>query len=361
MFLKKIDALFGSILTRILPQPDRPNSLPFDVRRLLLIRPGGIGDAVLLVPTIRALRFAYPHAVLHVLAERRNASVFQLASGVTKIFCYDRPQDLLSVVFTSYDVIIDTEQWHRLSAIVTRLIRSNWKIGFATNDRGRMLTHGISYSHDDYELESFFHLLSPLEMSLPEHVAVPFLQVSAAAQAEADTLIGAIEKPFVVLFPGASIPERRWGAKKFRELTRFLRENGFGVVVVGGKDDADQGDEIMKAGGLNLAGRTSLQETAAILLKCTLLISGDSGVLHLAVGLGTPTVSLFGPGIAAKWAPREVSHGVINKKLTCSPCTRFGTTPKCSIDAKCLQDISVDEVFGAIMALVKKTQAQKAN
>jgi ADP-heptose:LPS heptosyltransferase len=279
-----------------------------------------------------------------------------LSPDVDKIFCYDRPRGLLSVVFNSYDVIIDTEQWHRLSAIVTRLVRSRRKIGFATNDRGRMLTHGLSYSHDDYEIESFLRLLSPLHLSLQSQGEIPFLQVPGAVQGKAEVFIATIQQPFVTLFPGASIQERRWGAKKYRELARLLIGNGFGVVVVGGQQDADQGDEIVKEGGLNLAGRTSLQETAAILKKCALLVSGDSGVLHIAVGLGTSTVSLFGPGIAAKWAPRGDAHHVINKNMACSPCTKFGTTPKCPIDVKCMKDISVDEVFGAVMALVKKKQ-----
>jgi ADP-heptose:LPS heptosyltransferase len=86
--------------------------------------------------------------------------------------------------------------------------------------------------------------------------------------------------------------------------------------------------------------------------RSQLLISGDSGVLHLGVGLGTPTVSLFGPGIADKWAPRGEQHIVINHKLPCSPGTRFGTTPPCPIGAKCIQDITVDEVFAASMKLV---------
>jgi ADP-heptose:LPS heptosyltransferase len=83
-----------------------------------------------------------------------------------------------------------------------------------------------------------------------------------------------------------------------------------------------------------------------------LLVSGDSGVLHLAVGLDVPTVSLFGPGIAEKWAPRGDIHRVIDHHLACSPCTRFGTTPPCPIQARCLADIGVDEVLGKIRTLI---------
>ena len=81
--------------------------------------------------------------------------------------------------------------------------------------------------------------------------------------------------------------------------------------------------------GLILAGMTSLAETAAVIQKCALLVSGDSGVLHIAAGLGVPTVSIFGPGRVEKWAPQGEHHVVVTKRLTCSPCTMFGTTPPC--------------------------------
>jgi ADP-heptose:LPS heptosyltransferase len=104
--------------------------------------------------------------------------------------------------------------------------------------------------------------------------------------------------------------------------------------------------------GLNLAGATTLAETAAVIKKSALLLSGDSGVLHIAVGLGVPTVSLFGPGRVKKWAPQGEHHIVINKELPCSPCTTFGHTPPCPIHAQCMRDISVDEVVTAVTMLL---------
>jgi ADP-heptose:LPS heptosyltransferase len=128
---------------------------------------------------------------------------------------------------------------------------------------------------------------------------------------------------------------------------------GIRTVVVGGKEDRQQGEVIAGGGlGLNLAGQTSLAETAAVIQKSSLLLSGDSGVLHLAVGLGTATVSLFGPGRAKKWAPQGDRHIVINRGLACSPCTTFGTTPPCPIDARCMRDITVDEVVNAVSMLL---------
>ncbi len=113
------------------------------------------------------------------------------------------------------------------------------------------------------------------------------------------------------------------------------------------------GDRIINGmRGLNLAGRTSIIETAAIIDMSSVLLSGDSGVLHMGLGLGKPTVSLFGPSNTKKWAPRGDRHIVLNKKLFCSPCSKFGYTPICRFNAECMADITVGEVVGAVEKLL---------
>jgi lipopolysaccharide heptosyltransferase II len=357
MFLKKVDGLVGSLLVRLLPRPGREESpvAPAAVSRLLLIRPGGIGDAVLLIPAVRAFKEAFPDSEVTVLAERRNGAAFALCPEVDQVLLYDRPKQLLCAMRQRYDVVIDAEQWHRLSAVVTRFVRSDRKIGFGSNERRRLFNVAVPYAHEDYEADSFQHLLTPLGIA-QQTVCCPFLRVPEFAAKRAVALLDSLRgRPFVTLFPGASIPERRWGTDKFHRLAAWLNERGFAVVTVGGGQDAEAGEAIV-AGcrGINLAGRTSLVETAAVLQRSRLLTSGDSGLLHLAVGLDVPTVSLFGPGIAAKWAPCGEKHIVLNKNLSCSPCTRFGTTPSCPKGARCLREISVDEVARAVSDLLER-------
>lgn len=354
--LKGIDSFFGATLARFSRNPQVSN--PTHVHSVLIIRPGGIGDAIHLVPAIQAVRKQYPSAKITVLAERRNASAFHLCPEIHNILLYDRPSQLVSALRGSYDVVIDTEQWHRLSAVVARLTRAPMLIGFATNERARLFTHPIAYSHDDYEIDSFLNLLAPLGIDsreLPERfLTVPDDAIRAVTPL-LEPLAGTL---FVAIFPGASIPERRWGADRFRRVSEMLMAFGVGIVVVGGKEDREQGEVIVSSGiGLNLAGRTSLSETAAIIERSALLISADSGVLHIAVGLGKPTVSLFGPGRSKKWAPGGERHLVINKGLPCSPCTTFGTTPPCPANARCMEEITVDEVFNAAMMLLTATGA----
>ena len=355
--LKFADHKLGTFLVRVLPKPHPSCNEGFESNSILLIRPGGIGDAIHLIPAIKILRAFLPGVAIDILAERRNEGAFALCPGIRRVFLYDRPGQLLQLLRIRYDVVIDTEQWHRLSAIVARLIRSRVKIGYATSERSRLFTHTVPYRHDDYEVESFLNLLKPLDISIGSPPDSPWLQIPAAAHKVADELLGdLVGKPFVVLFPGASIVEKRWPWENFCQVAGWCVKVGLNVVVVGGSEDRAAGERLVaEAEVTNLAGRTSLAETAAILGRARVVVSGDSGVLHLAAGVGCPSVALFGPGNPAKWAPRGPRHVVLNRQLSCSPCTRFGYTPSCTHGHRCMREISVDEVTRAIEAVVCKT------
>lgn len=354
--LKMLDSTFGLLGVSVLPCPVQSRSLS-EIHSILIIRPGGIGDAVLLASAIHCINTTIQNIRITILAEQRNAGVFRLIPGVDAVLCYDRPLDFLQALRGRYDVVIDTEQWYRLSAVVARLVRAPLKIGFDTNERRRMFANAVGYDQNAYEPFNFLTLLKPLGIDCQRNAKTEILSLPLQSAAKASQLLLPLgSDPFVVIFPGASIEEKRWGAGQFRMVAELLSAFAVKIVIVGGKEDRQQGEVIAGGGlGLNLAGLTSLSETAAIIQKSVLLLSGDSGVLHIAVGLGVPTVSLFGPGRALKWAPRGDRHVVINKELPCSPCTLFGTTPTCLSNAKCMRDITVDEVVNAVAVLLART------
>ena len=353
-FLKFIDNYLGRLVIAILrPQP--PSQI-VEPETVLIIRPGGIGDAVLLVPTIKALKNAYPACAIDILAERRNSAAFHLTSGIRTVYLYDTLSGLAAVLRSRYDAVIDTEQWHRLSAVVARLTKSPLSIGYATNERIKMFTNAVHYSLEDYEMDSFSHLLQPLGITESEKGKPPFLVVPYEAVIKAKAMLGKVaDKPFIAIFPGSSIHEKRWNMDNFVNLALYLNQAGFPIIVIGSEKERVAG-EAMTCGidALNLAGKTSLVETAALIDKSALLVSGDSGVLHIAAGLGKPTVTLFGPSNIRKWAPRGEKQFVISKNLPCSPCTNFGYTPKCSIKARCMAYITVEEVVAAVEKLIGK-------
>jgi lipopolysaccharide heptosyltransferase II len=356
-FLKFVDRIIGKPLISLLPKIKHHSRDQSKIDKILIIRPGGIGDAVLLIPAINALKKEFPDTEIDILSEKRNAGIFSLSKNIHRIYLYDKVSDLIHALRNRYDAVIDTEQWHRLSALVTYLTGAPVRIGFDTNERRSMFSHRIPYSHDDYEVLSFLDLTEPLIQQHPEFDAdSSFLDVASESAFRLLTVSNNEKERIVSIFPGASVAERRWGGEKFGKIAKALNEKGYKVVILGtSSEHADA--EIIKhyaANCLDLTGRTDLKEAAAILKASRLLLTADSGIMHIAYAVGTPTVALFGSGIEKKWAPRGKRDVILNKNLACSPCTRFGYTPRCDNNIECISSIGVDEVMKKLAHVLDK-------
>ncbi|RMG44195.1 MAG: glycosyltransferase family 9 protein [Acidobacteria bacterium] len=357
--LKAIDALVGPALCALLARraarlDRRPAADP--PRRILVIRPGGIGDAVLFIPMLRALRRRWPQARLELLVEARNAGVVAGTDLADEVLRYDRPlAGLRRVLSRSYDLVIDTEQYHRLSAVVACLTGAPRRIGFATNIRRRLLTTGVPYDQELYEVYSFLELAERATGEpAPFDPDSPFLVPDAASARFAEERLRPLaDLPRVAIHPGASIPERRWPPERYGEVARMLAERGIGIVILGGPKDGPAAAVIARAVSdrphINLSGQCTLPQAAAVVARVAVYLSADSGVLHLAYAVGTPTVHLFGPGVSSKWGPPGSRFRIIESGVPCSPCTRFGFTPPCCQGLRCMLDITPQRVFTAVM------------
>jgi lipopolysaccharide heptosyltransferase II len=356
--LKLFDRIFGKLFISLVLtfRKQKPGNKPETLERILFIRPGGIGDAVLLIPALQAFKSFFPTATIDILCEKRNAEVFTLSYVVRQIYLYDRGFDLITCLQNKYDTVIDTEQWHRLSAVAGFMTGAPVRIGFDTNERSRLFTHKIPYSHDDYEVYSFFHLIEPLLQEKPFFdESLPFIEPPSLPE----RLLKLLQKKgdnnhLIAIFPGASVEERRWGAENFGRTAETLQKKGYQIIILGSFCDFHDAETIKKYArdSIDLTGKTSLREVAGIVKQCRLLITADSGLMHLAFAVGTPTVSLFGSGIEKKWAPRGGKHIVLNERLACSPCTQFGYTPRCQKQVECLHAITVEKVYTAALKIL---------
>lgn len=317
--IKAVDYFLGSALCAGLrPQAAASPNLDSDsVRRILVIRPGGIGDAVLLVPFIKELKKLFPAAKIDVLCEKRNAEVFKIEEGLVNILA------LRNIFREKYDIVFDTEQWHNFSALISYFSRCPCRVGFDTRkSRSKFYTHLAPYSREEYEAVNFLNLLKPFSSGADiKYADPPFISLPLSAQRQENT---------VALCLSAGVPERRWPEQNFQKLIAYLSKKGYNILLLEGNKK-----------------RLSLPQAAALLAASSLYIGLDSGLLHLAYALGVPTVSLFGPGVKDKWAPRGMGHKAISKNLACSPCTLFGYTPRCR-KPKCMELITPEDVIAAI-------------
>ena len=330
-------------------------SLPVDVRRILVVRPGGMGDMVLLQPMLKSVRQHYPAAVLEVVCEKRNRDIAVLAGDDVRLLLYDANpfRTFARLLRERYDLTIDAEQFHYFSAVMALASRAPVRIGFKINPgRNQIYTHLVNYDLEGYEAGEFMRLLRPL--GIHDEAVVPGCLAAPTEPLPAD--VAGAER-MVLIHAGTPSRYKRWPAEKWAEVARGIVElrfeiSDFRIGIVGGGEDAGVAREIAVQSGLGervkvLAGRLTLRQTAAVVGKAELFIGGDSGLAHLAVALGTPTVVLFGPSDHKKWGVESGRNVVVRKALACSPCFIFGYHKFCHSIA-CMAAITVEDVMAAV-------------
>ena len=342
--IKRIDQIIGPALLKLFPKAAIDKSKTTPLKKILVIRPGGMGDALLLLPTLKEVAGLF-NVTIDILCEPRNKNVFTSVTFVNQIFSYKNPKSMLSVFQKKYDVVFDTEQSHFLSAIITRLIRADIKAGFKTRGRDKMYNKAIAYRHNVYEAKVFRELFSIVfSLRKPFHFNFPYF-----IPPKHNHFLSFKGEKIICLFPGATIDERLWPEKRWAEIMDWIADKNLKPILIGGLKEYNQCKKIMTYcktdTGINLCSTLSIPEIAALFDQAKLLISTDSGILHLGVLCNVPTISLFGSGIADKWAPQGRQHVVINKELPCSPCTVFGTTPVCPNEKACMLKIIPKDII----------------
>lgn len=351
--LKLLDCVLGSFIALMVKGKEAQSVDRKASGSILIIRPGGIGDAVFLLPFLRALRQGPTPPRVDILCEKRNKQIFESQGKfLDAVHCYDSLNSFCGLLRNSYDVIIDSEQWHYSSGLISYFLNHQHSVGFATRPlRAKLFDCPVGYEMDAYEIENFRKLFSRV---LPDSQAIQdindcfAIEESVAQWAEAT-----IPAHSVSIFLGASIVPRRLNRNQGLELIRYVLRKNYHVVLLGGTDVGAQAEAIARQTGdarlFNFAGKLSLIQSAALIKRSKVFVGPDSGLMHLACAVGTPVIGIFGPGNLKKWAPRGKDHVVITENVECSPCTRFGyTVPTCRGRYMCMREINIKKIFLAI-------------
>lgn len=369
--LKHVDATIGALLCRLF---GRWNFLAHreiftedvslaKIQRILVIRPGGMGDMLLMLPVLQLLRDKLPHTEIDIVCEKRNIEVLDIVNSVSGRLIYDR--NPVSFIYRlangKYDVVIDTEQFHHFSAIFSWLSKAPVRIGFKINPvRNPLYTHLVNYEPNGAESTQFAGLLSalgiqespsPMAGILGEHLP----ELDEPVSRDIDSAFGG--QPFTAIHPGATISCKQWPHERFAELANLMQKQfDFGTLLIGGQCDRQAAESISsntQPGDriLSLTGRLSLPQVAATLRRATIYVGGDSGLAHLAVAVGVPTVVIFGPSDACKWGFSTNSNAVVCVDLPCQPCCIFGYSKPCH-SIPCMMQVSVEMVMQAVRKIV---------
>jgi len=316
----------------------------------LVVSPNWVGDAVLSLPFLRALRAAHPSDSLAVLAPRGPASIYR-ASGIP-LEVLERSRSLAGDVRTVRAGRLD-EAWllpnSLRAALIAYLGGARRRIGYATDRRTWLLTHFLPPpSGTDHQVRDYDALLR--SRGIEPDPDPPRIVIPAAALARADSALRAVwpdgRRP-VLLSPGsAKASTKRWPAERFAALGDALALRGWPCGLAVGPRETELGIRVSSAARSPLpvlGADLDALELAALLSRARLLVSNDSGAMHLAAAVGTPVVAFFGPTDPGRTGGVGSPVKVLDRYVFCSPCHR----DVCPYGHECMTEISVEDAAKA--------------
>jgi lipopolysaccharide heptosyltransferase I len=333
----------------------------------LIVRLGALGDLVHAIPAAAALRRAFPAARIDWLVEGRHRDIVDLVTAVDRVISVDRPTlagwtaAVKALRQTSYDVAIDLQGLLK-SAVLARASGAARVVGFSIWHL-REKTARPFYS-DVREVDAAHVIVKNLRVLgavgvQDETIAFPIAGVDSPALEALRARVPA-DRPFALINPGAAWPNKRWPPQRFGEIASFLRDaSGLTPVVLWGPGEEPLAASVIAAssGAAILAPPTRVPDLVALSRAAALVVSGDTGPLHIAVAVGTPTVSLFGPTDPARNGPYREEDATVSRYETCG----CHYDRRCHQPAWCLEQVAVAEVCAAIQRRLRSTMADSSH
>ena len=348
--------------------PDRPARLPPLTpapARILVKEVNWLGDLVMTVPALRAVRRAFPHAALAVLVRQELASFFDGTRWVDEVIGYrarrslaglgDRRRVVSAIRRGRFDLAILFPRSFE-AALWTTLARVPRRVGYVADNRGPLLTHKAwrdAALLQQHQVQDYLQLLRAT-LGIAGDPAECGLDVEPRHRASMDGWLAARRRrrgPLLALAPAAAYgPAKEWPAPRWTALIdRLAERHGAESVLLGAPGERARCEEIAAAtrqGALVAAGETNVGQMIAMLSRCSGFAGNDSGAAHVAGALGIPTVALFGSTNPQRTAPLGPRTRVVTHRLECSPCMertcRFG-------HYECLTRIDTAEVEQALL------------
>lgn len=334
-------------------------------KKILFIFLSGIGNFFLFIPTLRAIRNKYPHAKITLLAKHKvvldiiqekglidhAAHYSQTTSSINNIFV--QASLILTLRAKKYDLVIttfDAKGW-KLATFV-RMLGGKFSIGYKSDKwYDRFYNKVLTYDTGVHEVDRHLKIAEFLEADVSDKV--PVISVKEEDREFAKAIISQDGSPLIGMHPGSSenLWRKRWMPERFAELADRLSERyGAKILILGGKDEVKLAEKISSlmqtAKPLVMVGKTTIGQAAALIEQCTLFVSNDSGLMHVAAAVKTPVIAIFGPTDPAKNAPFGNGNIVVRKGIACSPCLTYDKDG-CKCPA-CMEAVTVDDVLDAI-------------
>lgn len=322
----------------------------FSPKRIAILNISSIGDTVLMSAPVQDLQLRYPKAQIEIFCGSTNVGVLSMFPAVSNIHKLPVTHVFESIAEIrkagEFDLVIDFGPWPRLNAIFAFFFQSKFTIGFKSKNQFRHFGYDYPVVHSDqkHELDNFRALLLPLKI---EAKANPLLNLSAKPNPLP-------ESNYILFHPwpgGYKSYMKEWSKNSWLTLAKKLSDLGHKIYVTGAKADAEVTDDLVKQseGTLHsIAGLYNLVDTAIIVKNAALLVSVNTGIMHVGAALDTKMVALHGPTSVKRWGPASANAINIYPHDTQCGYLHFGYEYNKST-VNCMALISVEEVFEAVL------------
>ena len=332
------------------------------IKRVVVRGTNWVGDAVMTIPALRALRHLLPESHITLATSEWAKELFSEANYVNDL--------LIQNNLGFWSVFTNSGEWRKrnfdlavifpnsfASAVVPALARVPIRVGYASDRRKPLLTHAVplpEWRSSKHEIFYYLNIVSEVERLLGRepvaHEPDISLQISEASHKSGWDLLQTAGcndvQPVVALCPGSiNSRAKRWPAERYAKLADILIERLHAqVVLMGSREEVDVSLEVtghMRNQPIVLTGETNLGQAVAVLSNVELLITNDTGPSHIASSLGRPTLVIFGPTNPLTTRPYSTIGEILRHPPDCAPCM----LRDCPIDHRCMTAISPEEVF----------------
>jgi len=356
-----------------LARPFRARQRPRAPKRILVLRLERIGDLLMTLPALADLRAFAPDAEIDLVVGSWNAELARAIDPVNRVQCLDASwlardfagRGVLSLIAAArqwrrhaYDLAVNFEPDIR-GNLMLAVSGAAWTAGYGSGGGGPLLDVALDFDTHAHTSDNARQLVAAIFDSPVPPEQPPTLVVPTAAHENAARLLAGSGPPLIGVHVSGGRAIKQWPVERFADVARrFVEHLGATIVLSGSASDRAMVETVKSAlpgpHVVDVAGHVDLLTLAGVIERLDLLVTGDTGPMHLAVAVGTPVVAVFGPSDPARYAPRGPLDRVIRVDLPCSPCNRIRRPPARCVGhtPDCLQFVTVNDVFSAATSVL---------
>ena len=359
-----------------------PKKRPSSFKKILLIQLWGIGETILALPAIEALRQKYKNSNIDILVTDRNKEIFYNNKNLNNIKVLKlNPFSIKLFILKNwrkYNLVIDMEEYLNISALIAFYL-GKYRIGYSHGLRSTLYSETVKYNDKQHVVYTFLDLLKPLNIVKNNIEKLPKLNYSNIDKNNINRLLKKYnlnEKNLLVGFgvgAAESAKSRMWPKERFAELANYLiKKYNAKIVLIGNKEEKKYIDSLQnlienKNNSFNVAGKIRTREMFYLISLCKLFIGNDSGPMHVAAAQQVPTIGLFGCNLPVRFSPFGKNNYSIYKKNRLARSVSLSSQKACinvhkgeveeckyGIENACVKKIQVDDVMNVVDKAIKK-------